>query len=551
MSRLRSAVYGERSDLSNKVNRFNESVDEYSLNGSIKHLVRRGKKNDGEYGKIDNLHAYYDGNQLQRVEDNAIKLLYNGSMDFKDSGDSEVEYTYNDNGALTSDKNRGIALIEYDNCNNPRRVQFTNGNVTEYIYTATGQKLRTIHRTAISNITVPMGTTHTLTQNETQSIDSTDYLLAGTYRLTNGMRSMYLFPGGYCNLNDPTVTGTGNPSTDSISYHYYNKDHLGNNREVISENGQVEQIVHYYPFGTPFTDGSSTNIGLQPYLYGNKELDMMHGLNTYDFGARNYNPLLPMWDRVDPKASDYPWVSPFVYCLDNPIRLFDPDGEKPTVLEAALMAKHVYGDYSDKILIGGWMPSQMNVKGVNFNEEAIGLNSRLYQRTNDGVTEYAYVFAGTDLTDINDIIEDVQQGAGLSSPQYDKAAQNAMLLNDKLSKFELTFVGHSLGGGEAALSALVTDREAMIFNPAGVSPQTKSRHGVNNKSENNISAYILMTDPLNYAQDMNPLLPSANGTRYYISPKTFDSIIGGHFIDNVIESIRRGGLKQHDSGGIR
>lgn len=27
----------------------------------------------------------YDGNQLQRVEDNAIKLLYNGSMDFKDS----------------------------------------------------------------------------------------------------------------------------------------------------------------------------------------------------------------------------------------------------------------------------------------------------------------------------------------------------------------------------------------------------------------------------------------------------------------------------------
>ena len=40
---------------------------------------------------------------------------------------------------------------------------------------------------------------------------------------------------------------------------YYHKDHLGNNREVISENGVIEQIVHYYPFGTPFTDGSSTN----------------------------------------------------------------------------------------------------------------------------------------------------------------------------------------------------------------------------------------------------------------------------------------------------
>ena len=282
--------------------------------------------------KIDNLHAYYDGNQLQRVEDNAIKLLYNGSMDFKDSGDSEVEYTYNDNGALTSDKNRGIALIEYDNSNNPKRVQFTNGNVTEYIYTATGQKLRTIHYTATSNITVPMGTTHTLTQNETQSIDSTDYLLGGTYRLTNGMRSMYLFPGGYCNLNDPTVTNTGNPGTDSISYHYYNKDHLGNNREVISESGQVEQVVHYYPFGTPFTDGSSTNIGLQPYLYGNKELDMMHGLNTYDFGARNYNPLLPMWDRVDRYCEKYYDINPYSHCYNNPLKIIDENGDTVTVI---------------------------------------------------------------------------------------------------------------------------------------------------------------------------------------------------------------------------
>ena len=85
MSCLRSAVYGERSDLSNKVNRFNESVDEYSRNGSIKHLVRRGKKNDGEYGKIDNLHAYYDGNQLQRVEDN-ISEDGNGNVNGNNNG---------------------------------------------------------------------------------------------------------------------------------------------------------------------------------------------------------------------------------------------------------------------------------------------------------------------------------------------------------------------------------------------------------------------------------------------------------------------------------
>ena len=40
---------------------------------------------------------------------------------------------YNGNGALTSDRNRGIANIDYDNLNNPTRIQFTDGSVTEYL----------------------------------------------------------------------------------------------------------------------------------------------------------------------------------------------------------------------------------------------------------------------------------------------------------------------------------------------------------------------------------------------------------------------------------
>ena len=31
---------------------------------------------------------------------------------------------------------------------------------------------------------------------------------------------------------------------------------------------------------------------LQPYKYNGKELDLMHGLNTYDYGARQYDPIL-------------------------------------------------------------------------------------------------------------------------------------------------------------------------------------------------------------------------------------------------------------------
>lgn len=58
----------------------------------------------------------------------------------------------------------------------PRRIQFTNGNVTEYIYSVSGQKLRTIHRTAVPNITVPIGAAIQLIPVLTLSVDSTDYI---------------------------------------------------------------------------------------------------------------------------------------------------------------------------------------------------------------------------------------------------------------------------------------------------------------------------------------------------------------------------------------
>ena len=40
-----------------------------------------------------------------------------------------------------SDASRKIAKIEYDYNNNPVRIQFTNGNVTKYVYSATGELL--------------------------------------------------------------------------------------------------------------------------------------------------------------------------------------------------------------------------------------------------------------------------------------------------------------------------------------------------------------------------------------------------------------------------
>ena len=307
--------------LNNHKNYYNEQILEYYPSGAVKRLQRRGRKDDGHSGKIDNLHITVKGNRLHYVSDDAAKLHYDGAFDFNGDASNGSAYQYNANGSLVTDTGKGIMFIEYDDNGMPRRIQFADGNVTEYVYAATGRKLRTVYYTAIPGITVGSGETHQLTASEILSKDSIDYL--GSLTLVNGVLGQYFFPGGYCQLNEGNVSG-------NIGWHYYNRDHLGNNREVVSEGGTLEQVTNYYPFGAPFcertTAGANTNATLQRYKYNGKELDLMHGLKWYDYGTRMYDPILLTWNGIDPMCEDYYPISPYAYCANNPVNRFDPDG---------------------------------------------------------------------------------------------------------------------------------------------------------------------------------------------------------------------------------
>jgi RHS repeat-associated protein len=70
------------------------------------------------------------------------------------------------------------------------------------------------------------------------------------------------------------------------------------------------------------------NADFQQYKYNGKELDRMHGLDTYDYGARQYDPILARWDRIDPLCEKYYNISPYAYCANNPVRFIDPDGRE-------------------------------------------------------------------------------------------------------------------------------------------------------------------------------------------------------------------------------
>lgn len=151
----------------------------------------------------------------------------------------------------------------------------------------------------------------------------TEYLLGGSLIVCDGTIKRVLFDGGYATATRLSY------DTYSFNYLYYNRDHLGNNREVVSASGQVQQVTNYYPFGAPYADAAATKgSAIQQYKYNGKELDVTHGLDTYDYGARQYDPILGRWDRVDPLCEKYYSLSPYVYCLNNPVKNVDSDGRK-------------------------------------------------------------------------------------------------------------------------------------------------------------------------------------------------------------------------------
>ena len=136
----------------------------------------------------------------------------------------------------------------------------------------------------------------------------------------NGALSKYLFTDGYASLE-----------TNTPVFHYFTKDHLGNIRTVVNEQGSLEQVTHYYPFGAIFAD-AGINQALQPYKFNGKELDRMHGLDWYDYGARMYDPVICTWTTIDPLAHKYPSFSPYVFCANCPINIFDPNGKELVIL---------------------------------------------------------------------------------------------------------------------------------------------------------------------------------------------------------------------------
>ncbi|WP_161634426.1 DUF6443 domain-containing protein, partial [Aquimarina pacifica] len=197
----------------------------YDRMGNIQTLSRKGNLDADAtiFGAMDVLSYTYDsGNKLQSVTDAG-----HTTFGFKDGNTTGNDFTYDDNGNMITDQNKGITGITYNHLNLPNTLAINDsdhqGNIT-YIYDATGIKQKKI---------------------VTEESVTTTTAYAGNYIYKNGELEFFNHPEGY---TEPVVETDG--TTTGYRYTYQYKDHLGNIRLSYQDtnSNEVYQNVVFTDF---------------------------------------------------------------------------------------------------------------------------------------------------------------------------------------------------------------------------------------------------------------------------------------------------------------
>ena len=392
MSRLTAAGYLENGKLNNH---FSTSY-KYDIMGNILTLRREGLLDSGDYGTIDDLTYSYEGNQVVKIDDAADESpSYSGAMHFHDAANEETEYTYDANGNMLTDSNKGITSIEYNVLDLPQciktkpRIIFkeSTGNAIYYTYSADGTKLRATYMEADSK-TMPYKPNASYNNNTGLNIKTkgmvtpmvrsleSNYHYCSNLVYNNDRLSAILFDGGYASVDE----GEG------IVMHFYVKDYLGSNRLVVDGNGNIEEVNHYYPFGALM--GDRCGVSRNKYKYIGKELDTMYGWNMQDHEARWYDPVVGRWMATDPLQEKYESVSSYCYTANNPIRFVDTDGKViklpkgTTYKQIFIVLGNIQKLTDDKVVFSTQKDGSIRIKIASIGNGTKSAGTRLIQRIN-------------------------------------------------------------------------------------------------------------------------------------------------------------------------
>ena len=221
INRVTDATYASKngSTWTGNVNLYDEILT-YDKNGNIRSLKRKSLHNSTTLALVDDMVYYYKGNQLDAISDNATAT--NKPYGFSEimQGVTTGEYTYDANGNLEVDQNKGLVGpsvpdpkgVLYNYLNLPKEVRLGQKRIV-YTYNAVGIKLRKI---AYDQSGV--------------EISRTNYVGGIQYEGTTPQLKFIA-----------TAEGRAVKDGTSWNYEYFHKDHLGNARVVYGYQKQVDE----------------------------------------------------------------------------------------------------------------------------------------------------------------------------------------------------------------------------------------------------------------------------------------------------------------------
>lgn len=246
---------------------------------------------------------------------------------------------------MTRDRNKKIHSVSYNILNLPSEVKFDDGHITRYTYDAAGTRLKAEY--LLSNERFmdwdmdgpAAGTANVLSAGWNSGVDiggivappGSEIIMRPVTLTTLQYSSGHIYRNGRLESVDNHYGYWANGS-----FHYHITDYQGSIRAVIDENGILEEINHYYPYGGLMGAGA---MGVQPRKYGAKELDRENGLDLYDSHARWYDFAIGATTTQDPLAEKYHHLSPYLWCAANPIRLIDPSGMATFLYNGKIMGE--------------------------------------------------------------------------------------------------------------------------------------------------------------------------------------------------------------------
>jgi len=273
----------------------------YDRNGNISNLKRWRKAASQEL--VDNLtYTYANGgnsNQLLSVSDvTGIDVGYNNR------NTSGNDFTYDDNGNITKDSDKGLSEIGYNVLNLVSQIKKAGVMTQSYVWDGAGTKLKyfgggLINKVYIGGVEYTKNTNNAVTPSRLETEE------------------------GFVGLRE---NWTESSLLTKYVYYYTLKDHLGNIRIVMNDDQDAElvQSNSYSAFGLLALGPNAGALKYNSRFYNGKEKQEDTG--WLDYGARMYIPESGRWLTIDPLAEKWNSYSPYSYALNNGLRYIDPDG---------------------------------------------------------------------------------------------------------------------------------------------------------------------------------------------------------------------------------